>query len=67
MKIEPRRLPQAQPTAQQDDTTTEFGAGTEPRIYRRTTVTVERETVSVLLRRPADGDKSETHIKRDAK
>jgi hypothetical protein len=52
MKIVPRRAAQADDAAQQEDTTTEFPAGPEQMVHRRTTVTVERETVSFLMRRP---------------
>jgi len=52
MKNEVRRAPSAQEPAHQEDTTTEFSAGTKQRVNRRTTVTVERETVSFLVRRP---------------
>jgi hypothetical protein len=51
MKDLPRRLPLAEETAHQEDITPEFEAGTEPRAFRRTTVTIERETLSVLTRR----------------
>lgn len=51
MKIEPRRLPLAQEAEQQEDTTPEFETGTGSRAHRRITVTVERETVSILTRR----------------
>jgi len=50
MKIEPRRSTPAKQTAQQEDTTTEFEAGAETRVHRRIQVTVERETVSFLIR-----------------
>jgi len=52
MKIKVRRAAPAVMAAQPEDTTTEFTAGTEQRVNRRTTVTVERETVSFLRRRP---------------
>jgi hypothetical protein len=64
MKIEPR------PATHHEDTTAEFEAGTgtrvQPKVHRRTTVTVERETLSVLIPRsvvepanqPADGGAS---------
>jgi hypothetical protein len=52
MKIEPRRAPLAEAAAHQDDSTPEFEAGTGPTVHRRTTVTVERETLSILMRRP---------------
>ena len=52
MKILPRRAQLAEDGTQQEDTTTEFEAGTERMAHRRTTVTVERETVSVLIQRP---------------
>ena len=66
MKIEPRRAPLAEEAAHQEDTTPEFLAGAERRAHRRTTVTVERETLSILMRRtvvppadePADADSS---------
>jgi quercetin dioxygenase-like cupin family protein len=51
MNIEPRRGTPAKQTAQQEDTTTEFEAGAETRVHRRIQVTVERETVSFLIRR----------------
>jgi hypothetical protein len=50
MKIEPRRAPLAEQAAQQEDTTSEIEAG--PRVHRRIQVTVERETLSFLVRRP---------------
>jgi hypothetical protein len=53
MKTEPRRLPLAKGAAQQEDTTPEFEIGTGSRAHRRITVTVERETVSFLVRRQA--------------
>jgi hypothetical protein len=52
MKIEPRRAPLAEEAAHQEDTTPEISPRTERRAYRRTTVTVERETLSILMRRP---------------
>jgi hypothetical protein len=59
MKNLPNRPPLAIDAAHQDDITAEFEAnfearieaGTELRAHRRTTVTVERETLSVLTRR----------------
>lgn len=51
MKNPPRRAPLMEEPAHQEDITPKIGAGTEPRAYRRTTVTVERETLSVLARR----------------
>ena len=59
MKIEPNREPLAEQAAQQEGITTEFEAGTEPRVLRRTTVTVERETISVLMRRAAAGPQNQ--------
>ncbi len=53
MRIEPLKLPLAKEPAQQEDTTPEFEAGTGSRAHRRITVTVERETVSILTRRQA--------------
>jgi len=50
MEIEPPRQ-----ATQKEDTTAEFEAGMQPMAHRRTVVTVERETVSVLIRRPAAG------------
>jgi hypothetical protein len=52
MKSEPRPAPQAEPAAQDEDTTPELAAGMPPMAHRRTTVTVERETVTFLIRRP---------------
>jgi hypothetical protein len=51
MKIEPRGRPQADEDAQQEDTTAEFSPEPGLRVHRRTTVTVERETVSFFVRR----------------
>jgi len=48
-------LPLAEEAAQQEDTTPEFQTGTGRRAHRRITVTVERETVSILMRRTAAG------------
>ena len=62
MKILPLRVPRAAPaasqapqSAQHEDTTTEFEAGAELRAHRRTTVTVERETISIFVRQPVAG------------
>jgi hypothetical protein len=52
MKIEPHRAPLAEAAAHQDDSTAEFEAGTVQTVHRRTTVTVERETLSILMRQP---------------
>jgi hypothetical protein len=52
MKIVPGRRQQADEAAQEEDTTTELPAAPEQMAHRRTTVTVERETVSFLVRRP---------------
>jgi hypothetical protein len=52
MKIVPGRRQLADEVAQEEDTTTEFPTGPEQIVHRRTTVTVERETVSFLVRRP---------------
>ena len=52
MKMKARRAAPAVVAAHHEDTTTEFEAGTEQRVSRITTVTVERETVSFLRRRP---------------
>ena len=50
-----RRAPLPAAAAHQDDSTANFKAGTEPTMHRRTTVTVERETLSILMRRPVAG------------
>ncbi len=59
MKIEPRRAPPTEEAAHQDDTTGELEPGAGRTGHRRTTVTVERETLSFLVRRtvanPAEG------------
>ena len=47
----PRRAPLAEEAAHREHITPEFEAGTEPRVHRRTTVTVERETLSFLASR----------------
>jgi len=52
MEIEPSRMPLAEQATQQEDTTREFEARTEAMAHRRTTVTVERETLSFIIRRP---------------
>jgi hypothetical protein len=52
MKIEPRRAPLEEAAAHQDDSTPEFEARAGHTVHRRTTVTVERETLSILIRRP---------------
>jgi hypothetical protein len=44
MRNEPKRAPLAEQSAQPEDTT-------EPMAHRRTTVTVERETVTFIIRR----------------
>jgi len=51
MKIEPRRVPPDR-AAPQEPTTTEFESPAGLGAYRRTTVTVERETLSFLVRQP---------------
>jgi hypothetical protein len=51
MKIEPRRAPPTEEAAHQEDTTTKFEAEPKRTAHRRTTVTVERETLSFLIRR----------------
>jgi Arc/MetJ family transcription regulator len=51
MKIEVRKAPPREEGAHQEDTTPEFEAGARRSTHRRTTVTVERETVSFLVRR----------------
>lgn len=58
MKNLPPKAPQpiqaaslATQAAQQEDTTAEFEAGMEQRGHRRMTITIERETLSVLMRR----------------
>lgn len=74
MKKLPRRAPLKGEAAQQEDTTPKSDAGTEPRAHRRTTVTVERETLSVFLRpavqnasaEPAAADTSERGSGEDA-
>jgi hypothetical protein len=60
MKIEPRRASLAEEAAHQEDTTPEIFLGTEHRAHRRTTVTVERETLSILMRRPVAGPVAES-------
>jgi hypothetical protein len=59
MKIEPRKGPVAEEATHSEDTTTEFKAGPQRLGHRRTTVTVERETVSFLLRRPVTPEANE--------
>jgi hypothetical protein len=61
MKIIPRAAPLAEQTVRQEDTTAEFQAGTERRVHRRTTVTVDRETLLVLTHRSVVEDATETH------
>jgi len=58
MKILPPRALQATQAAQQEDTTADFEAGMEQRGHRR--MTIERETLSVLMRRtgPAQTEQS---------
>jgi hypothetical protein len=51
MKIQSRRTPPPEEPVQQEPARLDVELGTEPRAHRRTTVTVERETLSVLLRR----------------
>ena len=51
MKIVSRKEPVAEEAAQEEDTTPEFETGTGIRVHRRITVTVERETVSIITRR----------------
>jgi hypothetical protein len=51
MKIEIRKAPPTEEPAHHEDTTPEFEAGVRRTAHRRTTVTVERETVSFLVRR----------------
>jgi hypothetical protein len=60
MKILPPRALQATQAAQQEDTTSDFEAGMEQRGHRRMTITIERETLSVLMRRtgPAQTEQS---------
>jgi len=55
MKIKPRRAPVVEEASHPKDTTLEFEAGSRHRVHRQTTVTVERETVSFLIRRPVAG------------
>jgi hypothetical protein len=55
MKNEPHKLPLTEEAARQEDTTPEFGAGAGRRAHRRMTVTVERETLSIFMRRPVVG------------
>jgi hypothetical protein len=51
MKIDPRRAPLAEAAAHQEDSTPEIEAGQGLMVHRRTTVTIERETISILVRR----------------
>jgi hypothetical protein len=51
MNIKVRKAPPTEEAAHQEDTTPEFEAGERRSTHRRTIVTVERETVSFLLRR----------------
>lgn len=51
MRILPRRTERAKETPHHEDTTKEFAAGTEGRVVRRIEVTVEREILSILVRR----------------
>jgi hypothetical protein len=51
MKIVPHRATLAEGAAQQEDTTANFSAGTEGSGRRRIVVTVERETLSIFMRR----------------
>lgn len=51
MKIEPRREPLEQVASHQQDTTQNIEKGAGRATHRRTTVTVERETVLFLVRR----------------
>jgi hypothetical protein len=53
MHIKPRRGAPTEQAAHKEDTTAEIEAGPQNQVLRRTTVTVERETVSVLMRRTA--------------
>jgi hypothetical protein len=54
MRILPRKSQPAEGITQQEDTTTEFEAGAEARGHRRIAVTIERETLSFLTRRPVE-------------
>jgi myo-inositol catabolism protein IolC len=54
MKILSRAAPLAKQTVQQEDTTAEFQAGAEQRVHRRTTVTVDRETLLILTHRSVE-------------
>jgi len=68
MKIVSRKEPVAEEAAQEEDTTAKF-AGAEARVHRRTTVTVERETLSILMRRPVvepDGADAAANVGRPA-
>jgi len=60
MKIKLRRAPGGEQAAHQEDTTTEFETGSRRWAHRRTTVIVERETVSFLIRRPAAANVAQT-------
>jgi len=51
VKIEPRREPLEQVASHQQDTTQNIEKGAGRATHRRTTVTVERETVLFLVRR----------------
>jgi len=57
MQNEPKRAPLGEQAAHQEDTT-ESEAGTAPVVHRRTILTVERETVSILIRRPVRNEPS---------
>jgi hypothetical protein len=54
MKILPRKAQLAEQSTQQEDTTTEFETGAEGMGHRRIAVTIERETLSFLTRRPVE-------------
>jgi len=58
MRILPRRTSRTKESLHEEDTTKEFAAGAEGRVVRRIEVTVERETLSIVVRRPA-GPKAE--------
>jgi hypothetical protein len=59
-----RRLPLKGEATPLKDTTPENATGTTAGVHRRKTVTFERETLSVIVRRPvaAPSDAASTHI-----
>jgi hypothetical protein len=56
MKIFPRRALPVKQAAQKEDTTADSEACMEPRVHRRIEITIERETVTLLVKgRPEAG------------